>query len=307
MVQKKLAALIGHLPVSGLEKIGRSLGHVAYWLDIRHRRIVRRNIAFIYPDWAPRQRRRLAKRTFQHLGIIVLEILQTPFLSRTKLVERVYIEGQDILLNAMNHPRGCLLFSAHLGNWEIGFLGLPARLNRTVMTVAKPIKWQLVHNWVTALRSRFGNQVFFKDGAMPWMIRTLREGQTLALLIDQGVRRKESVEVTFFGKRTLATPAVALLALRCRMPVVPIFCVRDARGKYRLKILPPVVYQRTASLRHDIQAYTQILMDILEDALRTDPEQWWWFHRRWKRTYPELYPEYQALRRRKRKKKGLDK
>lgn len=307
MVRNKLAAFIGHLPISVLEPLGRGLGHLAYWLDIRHRRIVRQNIAFIYPEWSSCQRRRLAKQAFQHFGIILVEILQAPFLSRQQLAERLSVEGQDILLDAMNHPRGCLLFSAHLGNWEIGLLGLAAQLNRSAMTVAKPIKWKLAHNWLTTLRSRFGNQVFFKAGAMPWMIRALRDGQTLAMLIDQGVRRPESVEVTFFGKQTLATPAAALLALRCRMPVVPIFCLRGARGKYQLKVLPPVTYKRTTSLRHDIQAYTQVLMDMLEDAIRDDPEQWFWFHKRWKRTHPELHPEYQALKRRKRRKKGLEK
>ena len=307
MALTKMAALIGHLPVSGLEKLGRSLGRVAYWLDIRHRRIVSQNIAFIYPEWDPRRRRWLAKRIFQHFGIVFLEILQAPFLPGNKLIERVHIEGQDILINVLDHPRGCLLYSAHLGNWELGLLALSARLNRSTMTVAKPIKWKLAHNWLTNLRSRFGNRVFFKEGAMPWMIRALREGQTLSILIDQGVRRKEAVEVAFFGKQTLATPAAALLAMRCRMPVVPIFCVRDTHGKYLLKILPPVAYQRTESLRHDIQAYTQLLMNTLEKAIKDAPEQWFWFHRRWKRTYPELYPEYQAIRRRKRRKKGLNK
>lgn len=306
MVRNKLAVFIGHLPIFVLEPIGRGLGNLAYWLGIR-RRIVRQNIAFIYPEWNSRQRRRLAKQVFQHFGIVVLEILQAPFLSRKQLAERLSIEGEDILLNAMNHPRGCLVFSAHLGNWEIGLLGLAAQLNRSAMTVAKPIKGKLVHNWMTAVRSRFGNQVFFKAGAMPLMIRALRDGQTLAMLIDQGVRRPESVEVTFLGKRSLATPAAALLALRCRMPVVPIFCLRGARGKYQLKVLPPVTYERTTSLRHDIQAYTQILMDILADAIRDEPQQWYWFHRLWKRTYPELYPEYQALKKRKRRKKGLEK
>ncbi len=305
MALKKLGAVVGHLPISGLSIIGRGLGRIAYWLDLRHRRIVRQNIAFIYPDCSPRQRRQLAKRVFQHFGIVFLEILQTPFLSRTKLVKRVRIEGQEILAQAMAHPRGCLLYSAHLGNWELGLLSLSARLNRPVMTVAKPIKWKLAHNWLTVLRSRFGNQVFFKEGAMPWMIRALREGRTLGVLIDQGVRRKEAVNVTFFGKETLATPAVALLALRCRMPVVPIFCMRETHGTYRLKVLPPLTFERSDSLRHDIQAYTQMLMDTLENAINDHPEQWFWFHRRWKRTYPELYPEYQVIRRRKRKKKGL--
>ena len=225
MALKKLAALIGQLPASGLEKIGRSLGRVAYWLDIRHRRIVHQNIAFIFPEWEPLRRRRLAKRVFQHFGVVFLEILQTPFLSRTKAGQANSYRGAGDFDRAIDHPRGCLLYSAHLGNWEFGLLALSARLNRSTMTVAKPIKWKLAHNWLTVLRSRFGNQVFFKEGAMPWMIRALREGQTLTVLIDQGVRRKEAVEVTFFGKQTLATPAVALFALRCRMPVVPIFCM----------------------------------------------------------------------------------
>jgi KDO2-lipid IV(A) lauroyltransferase len=305
MALKKLGAVVGHLPVSGLSIIGRGLGNIAYWLDLRHRRIVCQNITFVYPDWSPRQRRRLAKRVFQHFGIVFLEILQTPFLSSHQTGRTGSHRGAGYLARAMAHPRGCLLYSAHLGNWELGLLGLSARLNRPVMTVAKPIKWKLAHNWLTVLRSRFGNQVFFKEGAMPWMIRALREGRTLGVLIDQGVRRKEAVEVTFFGKQTLATPAVALLALRCRMPVVPIFCMRETHGIYRLKVLPPLTFKRSDSLRHDIQAYTQMLMDTLENAINDYPEQWFWFHRRWKRTYPELYPEYQVIRRRKRKKKGL--
>lgn len=306
MALKKLGAVVGHLPLSRLSIIGRGLGNIAYWLDLRHRRIVRQNITFVYPDWRPRQRRRLARRVFQHFGIVLLEILQTPFLPRTILVKRVRIEGQDILAGAMAHPRGCLLYSAHLGNWELGFLSLSARLNHSVLTVAKPIKLKMVHRWLTTLRSRFGNRVVFKEGAMPFMIQSLREGRTVAVLIDQGVRRNEAVEVTFMGKRTMATPAVALLALRCRMPVVPIFCVKEAGGRYLIQVEPPVTIERTASLRDDINTYTQRLMQVLETAIRKHPEQWFWFHKRWKRTYPEIYPQYQVLRRRKRIKKGLD-
>jgi KDO2-lipid IV(A) lauroyltransferase len=305
MVLKKLGSLVGRLPVSGLNIIGRGLGCVAYWLDLRHRRIVRNNLDLIYPQWAPIQKRQLTQRVFQHFGMVFFEILQAPFLSRGKLLERVHIEGQENLIAAMNHPHGCLIYSAHLGNWELAFMALSAQLNHSVVTVAKPIKWKLAHNWLTALRSRFGNRVFFKDGAMPLMIRSLRNRRTVAVLIDQGVRRKEAVEVIFFGKKTLATPAAALLALRCRMPVVPIFCARDANGHYCVSVKPPVAYKRTASLRHDIQAYTQLLMHTLEDAISEHPEQWFWFHKRWKRTYPDLYPEYQVVRQRKRQKKGL--
>jgi KDO2-lipid IV(A) lauroyltransferase len=305
MVLKQLAALIGRLPVSALDTFGRGIGRIAYGLDIRHRRIILHNLSFIYPQQDSRQHRLMAQRVFQHFGVVLLEILQAPFMPRAALAERVHVEGSEILSEAMDHPHGCLVYSAHLGNWELGFLALSAKLNRSVLTVAKPIKLKAAHAWLTALRSRFGNRVVFKDGAMPFMIRSLRKGHTVGVLIDQGVRRKEAVEVSFLGKRTMATPAAALLALRCRAPVVPIFCVRGADGRYCVKVQPAVSFERSASLRHDIPAYTQKLLSPLEDVIKQYPEQWFWFHKRWKRTYPELYPEYRELRRRKRLKKGL--
>lgn len=301
---KRLSALLGGVPLPLLETLGRGLGLLAYWLDLRHRRIVAQNTAFIFPDLAPRQIRTLSRRVFQHFGIMVLETLQVPFLSRDQLSERIRIEDQAILQAAMDHPRGCLLYSAHLGNWELGMLALAARLDRSVLTVAKPIKLKVLHRWLTALRSRFGNAVVFKKGAMPAMLKALRAGRTVGLLIDQGVRRTEAVEVRFLGRRTMATPAAALLARRGRMPVVPMVCIRGGDGRYVVKVLTPLVFERSHDLRRDIQACTQTLMQALEDPIRTWPEQWFWFHKRWKRTHPALYPAYQVRRRRKRIKEG---
>jgi KDO2-lipid IV(A) lauroyltransferase len=304
MLLKRLAGCIGRMPQATLETLGRGIGHVAYMVDIRHRRIVLQNLAFIYPHMDLHQMRRMARRIFQHFGIVLLEILQAPFLEPTVLMEKVRVEGLEQLAEVMNNPRGCLLYSAHLGNWELGFLALSARLNHPVTTVAKPIKLQMAHAWLTALRARFGNRVVFKDGALPFMIRALRKGETVALLIDQGVRRKEAVEVAFFGKHSLATPAAALLGLRCRVPVVPLFCVRGDDGYYTVKVYPPVGFERSASLRRDIAAFTQKLLNILEDVIKEYPEQWFWFHKRWKRTHPALYPEYREQQRKKRLRKG---
>jgi KDO2-lipid IV(A) lauroyltransferase len=305
MVLKRLATRFGRLPLSTLDTLGRGIGRIAYGLDIRHRRIILQNLAFIYPQWDSGQTRQMARRVFEHFGVVLLEILQAPFLSRAQLMDRVHVEGLEILVQAMHEAHGCLLYSAHLGNWELGFLALSARLNCSVLTVAKPIKLGAAHAWLNALRSRFGNRVVFKDGALPFMVRSLRKGHTVAVLIDQGVRHKEAVEVSFFGKRTMATPAAALLGLRCRVPVIPIFCVRGRDGRYRIQVQRAVPFDRSASLRSDIEAFNQKLFYILEDIIKEYPEQWFWFHKRWKRTHPDLYPEYRELRRKKRRKKGL--
>ena len=302
-LREVLARRAGAIKPDRLQGAGRIIGWLAYQVDIRHRRIIRRNLAFVFPEHSRRERDQLALCVFQHFGTVVLESLQALVLTREQFMRRIRIEGKAILADALAQPRGCILFSGHLGNWELGLLAGAANFNRTALTVAKPVKLKLIHRLLTALRSRFGNRVAFKKGALQLMTRALREGQTLIMLIDQGVRRPEAVEIQFFGKRTLASPAAAYLAFRCRVPVVPIFCLRAPDGAYRLEILPPVEPRRTGSLRADIQSYTQALMDTVETAVRRHPEQWFWFHKRWKRTYPDLYPEYQVLRRRRRNKK----
>lgn len=299
------ARWIGSLKPSHLQGVGTAVGWLAYCGAIRHRRIVHRNLAFVYPEWSRREIDRLARRVFKHFGTVLFENIQALVMPRRQFQRRIIIEGQNILTAALAQPRGCLLFSGHLGNWELGLLAGAANFNRTALTVAKPVKLKPLHRLLTALRSRFGNRVVFKKGALQLMTRALRKGETLIMLIDQGVRRPESVEIEFFGKRTLASPAAAYLAIRCRVPVVPLFCLRAPDGRYRLKILPPVAATRTGALRADIQTLTQQLMTTVETAVRQNPEQWFWFHKRWKRTYPDLYPEYRVLRHRRRIRKGL--
>ncbi len=287
-----------------LHQCGQWLGRLAYRGDLRHRRIVHQNLAFVFPDWSRRQIEEVALGVFEHFGQVLLENLQALFLSRRQFARRIAIEGEDILTAALAQPGGCLLFSGHLGNWEFGLLAGAAILDRTALTVAKPVKLKVLHRLLTRLRSRFGNRVVFKKGALQVMTKALRKGETLIMLIDQGVRRTEAVAIRFLGKRTLASPAAAYLAYRCRVPVVPIFCLRAPGGGYRLKVLPPIAAVRRGALRDDIQAFTQELMATVEAAVRRHPEQWFWFHKRWKRTYPELHPEYQVLRRRRRIRKG---
>jgi KDO2-lipid IV(A) lauroyltransferase len=295
---------IGAIKPAGLKGLGHVVGRLAYYGAVRHRRIVRRNLEFVFPEWSQHKVDRIARMVFQHFGTVLFENLQALVMTRQQFRRRVVIEGESNLTAALAHPGGCLLYSGHLGNWELGLLAGAAHFDRTALTVAKPVKLKPVHRILTRLRSRFGNRVVFKKGALQLMTRALRRGETLIMLIDQGVRRPESVEIRFFGKRTLASPAAAYLAFRCRVPVVPLFCARAPDNQYRLNILPPVVPKRTGDLRSDIQAFTQQLMNTVETAVRQHPEQWFWFHKRWKRTYPDLYPDYQMLRHRRRQAKA---
>jgi len=138
-------------------------------------------------------------------------------------------------------------------------------------------------------------------------VQTLRQGEIVAILMDIS-RRFEGVEVNFFGHRATATPAAALLGLRCKSPIIPAFCHRDEKGRLIVQIEPPVEIQRTNDLRFDLQTNTQLITDRVERAIRNYPEQWNWLLKRWKEFYPDLYPKSERRQKRikmKEKKRGL--
>lgn len=291
------------IPKSILCFFGGIIGTVLYYLDMPHRRIVKRNLKFTYPEWTDEEIRLLSKRIFRNLGVTILEILQMNFFSQNDFLENIRIKGKEHLLEAVGKGRGVVIISAHLGNWEAASLFAPCYFGYPVTSVARKIESGIVNRWILRFRTRFGNSIIDKEGALPEMTQTLRDGKILALLIDQGTKKSEGVELEFFGKKVTVTPAAAMLALRCKSPVLPVFCVREEDQKLTINIWPPVQVVRTKDLRDDLRANTQIMTDVIEKAVRRYPDQWLWLHKRWKRFYPDLYPEYIARRKRRRAKK----
>jgi len=293
---------IARIPKSYITSLGKILGHFLYYFDVPHRRVIRRNLQFIHSEWSRNQIQNLAKRIFQHLGITILEFLQMAYLSNEELIRNVQIEGEEILAEALANQRGVVLISAHLGNWEIAWQVCPIFFKQQITGVAKKLRNVQLNRLIHNRRTRFGNRVLFKKGALPDMMQTLRRGELVGLLMDIS-RRFDSVEVKFFGRRATATPAAALLAIRCKSPIIPAFSHRDARGQLIIHIEPPVGIQRTGDLRTDLQINTQLITDRVERAVRDYPEQWNWTLKRWKDFYPGLYPESKKRLREIKKKK----
>jgi len=139
--------------------------------------------------------------------------------------------------------------------------------------------------------------------ALPEMTRTVRQGKTLGILIDQGMKSSIGVKIRFFNKFVTATPGAALLAMRCKSPVLPSFCARNDDGTFTITIEPPLALKRTGDLSSDLRTNTQIMTDAIEKMVRKYPEQWFWVHKRWRKYYPHLYPEDMERRRHRRSRK----
>ena len=88
------------------------------------------------------------------------------------------------------------------------------------------------------------------------------------------------------------------------MPCRSDFGVREIDGSLTIIVEPPLKLKRTNDLKVDLKVNTQLMVSAIEKAVRAHPEQWFWVHKRWKKYYPFLYPEYMARKKRRRERKG---
>jgi KDO2-lipid IV(A) lauroyltransferase len=292
---------ISKIPRQLIIKSGRLLGCIFYALAIPHRRLVQRNLQFCYPERTTKEIRDLSRRIFMNFGMNLVEMFQATFMSPEEVFKMCRVEEEENFINLLKGNRGIVIASAHMGNWEVG-LHFTNYYGKPMLGVAAKTRYGWADILLGSSRNRLGNLIIDKKGAFPKMTEALRRGEVVGMLMDQS-RRKHGVEVTFFGRKATASPAAALLALRCKSLVLPAFSVRGPDGELTIQAKEPLEMTRTGDLRHDIQSNTQSIIDVVEEMVRKYPDQWFWLLKPWKVHYPDLYSEWDARRRKRKAKK----
>jgi KDO2-lipid IV(A) lauroyltransferase len=199
-------------------------------------------------------------------------------------IERmVEFEGLENYCRAREAGRGVLLVAAHFGNWEIHALAHGYRLGP--MTVVARLQGNPHYNRrLEEIRTASGNSVLYKERALAGMLRLLKDGGTVAILIDQNVAREDGIFVEYFGHLAAATPVASWLAVKTGAALVPVFTLPLADGRYRLIYEEPIDAGQYSGpdRRQTVQELTQQCSRVLEGHVRRNPEYWLWMHRRWK-------------------------
>jgi KDO2-lipid IV(A) lauroyltransferase len=272
------------LPRAAGLRLGRVVGVLAYWTYPARRRIALANIRRAYgAALDDRARARLARASFAHLGSICADAAYFPRLLREPTERLAVHQGAEHLRAAIAEGRGVLVFSGHLGHWEMIGL-LQPRLGIPFTMVVRPLENARIDGMLARLRRRAGNTLIPKRDAARGVLRALREGRAIALLIDQNVR-EGGLFVNFFGVPASTTPALATFALKCGSPIVPVFCSRVPDGRALIRYLPALHPVRRGPLDDDIRDLTRACTALIEEEVRRRPEEWFWMHDRW-RTRP---------------------
>ncbi len=182
-----------------------------------------------------------------------------------------------------------LFFTGHFGYWEMQAIAHPLPL-RPVSVLARPLDNPVLHEMLERIRTRTGNSVIYRQGAVRKVLRELAANRGVAILIDQHLHSADAVYVDFFGRPAATTSALAALALRTGAPVIPVFALPLPGGRYRFvyeRPVPPPSEESPDAIRE----FTQRCTDVLEMYVRRHPELWLWMHRRWRDRDPRLAGE----------------
>jgi KDO2-lipid IV(A) lauroyltransferase len=279
-----LLRLCERLSPSARRRVGADLGWLAYRVVGVRRNVVLDNLRTAFPDRDAKALDTIALHSYMNFGRSAMEAAAMRVLTPQEVLAAVSIDGREVIDDALRYGKGAILFTGHFGNWELlgaalGQSGYPLYVTDT--RHSNPA----VHRLINELRETQKVNVLTPREPIKRLFRLLESNRFIAYLSDQDARGN-GVFVDFFGKPASTFRGPAILAIRSGCPVLTGVIVREEGGRHRVIIEPTLWPDPHLSGDAAVIDLTQRFTRRLEAFVRRYPEQYFWFHRRWKSKPP---------------------
>jgi Kdo2-lipid IVA lauroyltransferase/acyltransferase len=173
-----------------------------------------------------------------------------------------------------------LIFTSHLGSWELPALGAVAHGLDCAILYRRPNS-ESADRAIERIRAvNMGTLIPAGRDAPLKLAEALKNNQHAVMLVDQYLTN--GVEVTFFGRKTRANPMLARLLRQIECPIHGVRVIRLPGHRFRAELSEEVKPVRDAAGQIDIQGTMQAVTSVVEGWIREYPDQWLWLHRRWR-------------------------
>ncbi len=277
---KTFSLLVYLLPRWSSRALGIGLGHLFYLIQTRRRQLAIENLKAAFPERSESEYKVMLRTTFGHLGCQVVELFNFAAMNSAEKMNVIEIQGQEHVEQALAKGKGVMYFTGHFGYWELLVMHHSLRFTPLVV-VARTLDNPILDRELERIRTHVGTHVLSRQGAIRGLLRALIEGGSVGVMIDQHIQDRSAVVVDFMNRPAATTSAIATLALRTGVPVIPAFGLPLPGGRYRMVYEAPV----TPPADDDpdpVRTYTQRCTAVLEKYVQLHPELWLWMHRRWR-------------------------
>ncbi len=247
---------------------------IAKFFLYNRQKLMLRNFKLVFPKTEVKEVVKNINNVWFNIGwtfLVSVKYLYNP----KKIFYKIIVDIKDIKEKLSGNT---VIVSAHIGNWEL----LAQRLvleGYKIAAVVRPLRNKFVEYQVKKIRESLGGKVFYAH-QLNKIMRWLKSGGIVYLLVDQHIV-EGSVRVDFLGIPAFTTPVVTLLNKRLGSKILPMFCIKEGRN-YKVIVEDFYFPVYGGNLKEDLEYNTLQINKIIEKYIRQYPDQWMWFHRRWK-------------------------
>ena len=274
------------MPLWLLHRCADLVWPLLFYLIRYRRKVVDQNLHIAFPDMSHTQRKVLARKFYRGFVDTAVETIKALDMPAREFTRRVTMIDGHILTNAMqNRTQPVIVTTLHMGNWEWMLHAVALHFNTIIDPVYKPLHSEKSERFIQALRDRFGGKSLKMADTARNVMRQRKRFRLVSMVADQAPSGAERAHwIPLFGRVTGFYTGAETLARATNIPLVFAYCRRVRRGYYEVTFreLAPQPVERKA----EGTPITETYRDLVEEAVRTQPEDWLWSNRRFKRQPP---------------------
>ena len=284
-----LKFLIFILPSSLQNMLAKFLAFAFMKLKKKRFHIVMTNLDLAFGETKTKEEKlEIAKKCYynfaKYLGINFILNQNT---TKQKILEQVVFKNEHFLLDAIKSGRPIIVTTAHFGQWEIFPLAVAAHFGPSSV-LGRKLDSSVMDKILRANRSQFDVELIDKDGGAKDILKALKARRIVGILVDQNTAPKEGIKVQFFGKDVLHTPAASVLAQKTNALIINAFIYQKGENLNEICFEEPIDISMFDK-EDAVQKVTQMQCSACEEMVRARPEEYFWFHQRFKRFYENEY------------------
>ena len=284
-----LKFLIFILPSSLQNLLAKFLAFAFMKLKKKRFHIVMTNLNLAFGETKSKEEKlEIAKKCYynfaKYLGINFILNQNT---TKQKILKQVVFKNEHFLLDAMKSGRPIIVTTAHFGQWEIFGLAVAAHFGPSSV-LGRKLDSSVMDKILRANRAQFDVELIDKDGGAKDILKALKARRIVGILVDQNTAPKDGIKVQFFGKDVLHTPAASVLAQKTNALIINAFIYQKGENLNEICFEQPIDIS-TFDKEDAVQKATQMQCSACEEMVRARPEEYFWFHQRFKRFYENEY------------------
>ena len=253
--------------------ISQHIASILYYYIPKRRKVAIKNLRTAFPEYSDIWIQNMLKKCYKFFIYNFIQFLAFP--KSTDSI-KIQINGQVALDNALEKGKGVILISAHFGAWEIlgHWLGVN---NYPLRGVAQRQKNKGANKFFEEKRQLSGIKHIYRKVGMDVLYNILKENKILGLVSDQDAKNK-GIFVNFFNTPASTHKGAAIFHLNTSAPMIFGLCIQTGFQEYKIELIPIIPVNNT------IEDITKQYTLTLEKIIRKYPDQYFWFHNRWKTT-----------------------